>query len=1123
MQIIRMIILIFSVTFFIGCGGGSSSDNTKVETPIENTDIPLNTQNFNIDESDFADTSNFQKIDGISNNPKVELKNKDNNDSLDIGSGDIINNTRSTTELLDMYVYETTLSKEIVEQKIGQQLYIDGDFAGIIKAYENGSIIVEDAQSIAEVYPRFDIEATNDKIAEAVTRSIKKSVGKYDYLNKNPLKISFVQKDVVTKNRSILKNEPVIVIEFPEGYTVPLRNVRKTTIDANVNCELSEAMCDADFNYDSKKEWDVDKEKTFGSVTFSTKGSKIEIGLGAYIRAMYDYETVGSDQYYFEFKPSVYYLVDVKMTMNGKSITGDEKTFDIVENGLDIKIPLHKVVFLNLNVKPEIVLKMDDAKNNENLSFEATLKSKRTGYVRLTYSNGNGNAKVGIEEDNEPLTKASISLKVDTGKDKIVGSVFPEIAVRPQLSFKKISKKINIAYVRNGAVVETRIKGVIDENWIVENTEVSGSSVEDVYLKTVLFGLVDFKWDIKVGDLDIYSSDDWTSLYKTDEMKILEWMSQLLQEPTIIVEASNDKRFVSFDIESGLKEYIRFYYTTDGTDIDDTKIINDSRDNTPYKIWRDGDKKLEFSEDKTIKVRAVVFTDEISTKDDTLWRWGMSLSKQAKEQAIYLPAPSLSPLAKDFKASMKVIATQDKNDEIKYSDNGGISFISCGFGTCNINVDTSLSLHVKAVRTIDDIEYSSNIVVGSYRECQENEDLSDGGACVTKCPYLWDVIYTQSHLLYTEGGSSPEEWAWTSGTTQFLNVFIAPRCEINLYSFTLEDGKVITDSELYDSCKPYFDNTKSFSTYEYNDNAKSENNNLNKDPASFYYAGAYGETGSALCSRDPEGINDVALEELEYKNLPPNKEDEVYPRVEGNGEVFYGTEVEEDIFAEIYDRKTFSVTQANKGKFTFIPREYKKIVYSSSSSSSISSSSSSSSSSVDNQNQSDNDEDNGVNVDGSYNEQNGSLWKFHVDYSSDLGSGSMDVIKFPIELSNMYATDYGSDIVFVGNDYQSYPENTTLSYSGLEYDDGLSPLLVYYDSYFKKHVVEFSAFIYAFGNPEPYQIGSSSYAISTDCDGTLPSDFQSKVEKGESIEWSVSNYGTTCSYKFEACKNEECN
>ncbi|MEA1918201.1 MAG: SpaA isopeptide-forming pilin-related protein, partial [Campylobacterota bacterium] len=179
------------------------------------------------------------------------------------------------------------------------------------------------------------------------------------------------------------------------------------------------------------------------------------------------------------------------------------------------------------------------------------------------------------------------------------------------------------------------------------------------------------------------------------------------------------------------------------------------------------------------------------------------------------------------------------------------------------------------------------------------------------------------------------------------------------------------------------------------------------------------------------------------------------------------------------------------------------------------------------------------------------LWKFHTTFTSSFpGSGSMTIKKFPIEIDKMHESEYfdideinanlpagekvtqdfidnlnaqgtPAFIVFVGNDYQSYPENTTISYSGLAYDSGLSPLLVSADG------VDWSALKFVDGVPEPYQIGSmsgTSGAVSgLDCPGTLPADFESKVISGEPIgPWTSSGYENSCTFLFEPCQNEAC-
>jgi len=772
-----------------GSGDGTPDDGSSLEK-LDTTHNPLSSDSFNVNEEDFDDTSNWVQLQGKSNNPIVNLSNKSN--GFNITSAEITNVSAADIDPATQYRYPTTVNEETVTNNIGKPLYIDEEFAGVVESFDDGSIVVRNAVSISEAYKHFEIEATNDEMIQEVKRSIKNSIGAYDAQNEHPIKVSFVKKDIQTKLRT-LTQEPVIVIEFPKGYKIPLKPTKRS-VDVNIDCELSDAMCDADFNYNKKYEKDFEVTKEFGEVTFTTDGSKVEIGLGAYIRAMYDYEVVGSNNYYFEFQPSIYYLVNLEMSITGKSITAAEETFDIVENGLDIKIPLHKLVQLNLNIKPEIVIGMESA-NSKEVEFTAKLNSKRTGYVKLVYANGKGSFSKGLKEENDPLLKTAITAKLDTGTDKVVGYLFPEIAVRPQLSFTKIDKKINIAYVRNGVRIDTKIKGIIDDNWIIENTEVSGSTQEDVYLKTFLYGLIDFKWDIKVGDYDIWSSDNWTQLYKSNEFKILEWMSQRLHEPKIITLSTAQQRYVSFDILSNLKDYIRFYYTIDGTDIVNT-TINDDRDNTPYKMWKYGDEQIVFSEDKVVKVKAVVFTDEITEKDDTLWRWGMSSSKQAERGVVYLPSPSITPISKDFLDTTTIKATETEGNMIQYSDNGSLSYKDCGVGSCSKTVSKTTELAFRTMKTMvvdgEDKEFYSDNVLGSYRKCPGHETLDEGGSCVTQCPYLWDITASVDLNLESKDSNASTQ---VIGTSSFLNVLIYPRCDFSLNLIE------------WDACKAYMHGT----------------------------------------------------------------------------------------------------------------------------------------------------------------------------------------------------------------------------------------------------------------------------------------------------------------------------
>jgi len=808
------------VLFLAGCGDGNrkessdyngsvkkESSSTTVDELNSSEEIPIESRRFTIDEKDFADTSNWVKVGAKAAGVSVSLEmNPDNALMID---GKDINITLGNDDIARRYRFPSTLGSDEVKAAIGKALFIDGNFAGIVKAYENGEIVVENAGDISEVYSRFDLQASVDEIENSMQRSIRRSLSRYDRYNKEPIRVSFSRRALDKRSRALAarEDEPVLTIEFPKGYVIPLNR----SLEADMDCDIDEAMCDTSFNYDKKYEQHFDYSKTFGTVKFTTEGSKVVIGLGAYVRAMYDYESSGSDNYYFEFKPSLFYTVNLQMQISGHEIAGDDKTFELVKNGLDIEIPLgNRFVSLNLNVKPEIVIGMRDAPRNKDVLFEAHASSQRTGYARLVYSSTGTSVDKGIEESAEPLGKGSITLQVDTGEDKIVGYLFPEVAVRPQLKFLKIDKKVDIAYVRNGVSVDTKIKGIVKDDWIVENDEIYGSTVEDVFLKTYLYGLVDYKWDIKVGERTIYESDDWKELYNGEKeghiFKLLEWMSQFLQKPTIRLEEKNGKNYLSFDIGSIYKNYIRFYYTINGDSID-AKIIDSNRNTTLYRQWKAGDEPVELSEDSTIRVRAVLFTDEIPQKADTQWVWGMSISQEAQKDAVFVPKPKISPTGAEFSDSVEVKVSQEEGDDILVSHNSGASFDRCGSKECSLVIDRSELLTAKACREFNSKEYCSLPVSGYFRKCFSDETIGSDGKCVSKCPFLWDITYSEDGALHYLGDvqDDPDAAYYVHGKAVFQDVVFSPNCDF---------PPLVTRDEM-EYCRPYIERDNGKTTIHY--------------------------------------------------------------------------------------------------------------------------------------------------------------------------------------------------------------------------------------------------------------------------------------------------------------------
>jgi hypothetical protein len=917
----------------IKSGNGYWIKTKQTASLIENI---LSSNSFSVNESSFANSSNFQVLNGKSNNPLVSLHVKQDLQPLSIPLSQITTQLdTNSTQFLSQSKYQTTLSQSEVTSKIGEPLYIDNKFVGIVDGYQDGNITVKNATHIKDVYKKFDIEASNDQIVQSLSRVLKRGgFGKYDYMNKEPLRVSIKKRSPLFRPiDGEMPNDPTIVVEFPKGYTIPLRPLKRTSF--NADCELSEAMCDASFNYD--KTWGKDFEKTLnaGSVTFTTEGSKIEIGLGAYIRAMYDYNTIGANQYYFEFKPSASYLVNLEASIKGGSVAAAEKTFDIVENGLDISIPLYEGVMLDINLKPEIVIGLEDAPNNKEIDFLAKMHSDRTGYVKLVYTNGGASVTKGIEESADPLNdKGKVTLHVDTGTDKIVGYLFPQIAVRPQLSFAKIDEKVNIAYVRNGVRVDTKIKGLVKDDWIVDNEKIEGSAVEDVFLKTYLYGLIDYKWDVKVGDTDIWSSSDWSKIYKSPTLNILEWMSQFLQIPKVILNTREDgTRELKFDIRSIYKNNIRFYYTIDGTDIDKT-VINENRDNTPYKMWKIGDEPATFSGDRTVKARAVLFTDEIPEKQDTLWTWGMSISKQTEQDSVDVHMPTLSPAPKDFTETLNVSMSQDQGYKILYSTNNGISFSDCGIGSCNKAISETTPFVAKAVKHFNQKDYFSGMVAGYYRKCQNDEDLNANGKCVTTCPYLWDVDYHKSNKEEVDDQF-------------YTNIFIYPR----EYFRDGEYGYDPINTNEYEACKNYIENPTRDALYSrlHIIGDKPEDDDTRTYDVNFCY---FGMPGCSPVDIYPSQGGSPMIEKIIYDKI--NK-----------GTTFSVNETKN--YTWYNDALSKDEPMTDNINMTFVKREY--VNSNSGGTGDTNNTSDNNQSTDDPTNSSDNDSDNGGNVNGDYNDK----------------------------------------------------------------------------------------------------------------------------------------------------------
>lgn len=601
---------------------------------------------------------------------------------------------------------------------------------------------------------------------------------------------------------------------------------------------------------------------------------------------------------------------------------------------------------------------------------------------------------------------------MDTGKDKIVGYCFPEIALRPQLSFTKIKQKVNIATVRNGVRFDTRFKGVVDDDWIVENKNIYGSTVEDIYLKSYIYGLIDFKWDIKVGSIDIISADNWTEIYKSGTYDILEWYSQFLQIPAINVEYHDNKRFVTFDIKSKYKPYIRYYYTLDNSTID-KKIINEERDSTPYSIWRDGDEPIELNEDATVRVRAVLFTDEIPEKQNSKWVWGMSISKEALKDIVYIPEPKLSPSFKDFSESVTVKVTQDEGDGIYISHNG-VTFVKCGTGSCSVTINKTEDFFAKTMRRFNNKEFFSSAVHGYYYKCGNDESIDSNGKCATKCPYLWEVSYTESGARHE--GEDENDTSYTTGIMR-QKLFITPNNCIG-------DGYVMNETE-YDLCKPYYNNIY-LPPFLLNTGCywpKGETQGDIGGDGGISYSNIF-QPNETLCQTVPEEFSISGGENCVF-----------------GGAVTHDVDIQKEIAPHVIKREAFNL-QTDHGTIRFEPLNYVKQDDTVTKPSDSNDSDSSTDSSIDNH--SDNDVDNGDKVDGELHKDiNATDWKIEMTLDSAAwGQGSMDIKGLRIDCKNTT----GRDDNFSGKscaEAEYSEEGDIFSFSGvLSHDDALLELAV---------------------------------------------------------------------------------
>ena len=705
--------------FIIGCGGGGGGSSTAgtVSGPEVKTAADL-----------FPDVD---ELDLLAHPPKTTVKTLANNgtlhtvptegDKVQLAGSDAISSAIDGSDVI------VKSRPDLNASRIGQPLFFDGIFYGMItRVVPNGNdtlLGLKDAEKFSDVYSSFDITVKNDTIATTMQRSIDNGAikGKYDSINTSPLQISVIKKPV-TNARGLTNEEVVLRIDIPEGYKVPYE-------PRGIDCSFSDLECTLTVKAGLDKKIGLDVTKEAGTLTFSTAGSYIEIGIGAYLRAHYDYNLLSRDTLDFDLAQSAYFKANLTATDSGELKKEWSTTLDLIGSlNIEIVHPYSAVAKTSVIVKPVIVLGVD-GKISGNIGITSYLE--RSGEVRFSFDSRDlsHNISHSIAYTPKDADKDSVTIGIEADANAYV---FPAIITLPSLKFARIGPVISLVFLRSGIKLNNNINGKIESGFVVENNgEMQNSTAMEASLTTSLEGIVQGKWYVRLGALqadsqkfvlDLYHSDDYSDIFTTGKLNILEWKAMLLNNPTIEVEETTfdfNKRKISFDldIDEKLKPKLYFYYTTDGSDIN----VKGIEKHKP--VWRWTDAPFEVDKNTKIKVRAVLFNKDVST---SIWAWGTSISAQSEKLITEVNEPWVTPSSgKAFTDTLTVTITQDQGFDIFYQKNGSASVKYSG----PIDLDEDTTLVVYARTEIDGQKFYSQKRTYKYDKCESDEKL-EGGVCV---------------------------------------------------------------------------------------------------------------------------------------------------------------------------------------------------------------------------------------------------------------------------------------------------------------------------------------------------------------------------------------------------------
>ena len=633
----------------------------------------------------------------------------------------------------DGLVFDPTIAIE--DSDVGKALFVDNVFKGMIvsvtKTASSITVHLTEADDISKVFNKLDLEVRNSGLLQAVQRSLAKSpsIGKYDYLNSEPLRATAYKKTTYARSGAA-QDEIVLRIDIPKGYTVP-------SSTRSLNCSFWDASCDFTVSGQKSGQIGMGISVPEGSLTFDSTGSYIEIGIGSYIKAHYDHNTISANVFRVTGSQSAYFKAHVSFKVSGNLLgfnSMENKTYwskdlDILE-GLNVEIlqPYSEVVRTGIIVDPILSLGAAIALNGT-LSYQTTVERK--GEIRFTYDSETkeSNFNSTVTDKGTTLSDNNVNVGLEASGNVYL---FPNLTYIPNIKILRLSKPISLVNLRSGAKLDATISGKIESGFVTVNDETALDSTKtEASVSAMLYGLVQGQFDIKIGNWDVYKNGNYIDITsKLFPQNILDWKAPMLKDPIITIKEDpkdSEKRLVTFSSndKASVTGNLYYYYTLSDKDSAATDIpVDNISSHKP--VWRTGNKAIEVKNGQFIKVRSVLYNKDVS---DSIWAFGTSVSQQVKKQVVDVLEPVISPAETSFTDTLTVTITQDQGYDIYYSIDGGSS--KKYSGPFSIDKTATVSAFTKAM--VNGVQVLSKKVSVDYTKCGDNENLVDGVCTVVSC------------------------------------------------------------------------------------------------------------------------------------------------------------------------------------------------------------------------------------------------------------------------------------------------------------------------------------------------------------------------------------------------------